>query len=268
MASRSAVALRRASVSASSVKVTLTVAIPKQYYHTEQRPDPSCQVQARDFDRRQVNISSLEARGASPRARSRSGRSSAGSAPPPRSFTGCSIRRTRPSRSTRCSACYVCSTATWISSWCGRGRRSTNERRSVRAGHTRHVFGRQAPGRCVRTREELEAPARSAMICHGDSAATSRRRCGRTHLPGSQRRHLGIRWSRRHDVRMRTTLTLEPDVAARLKQEIRRSGKGLKALVNEVLRLGLGLSGKPGRAPSSRCDLTLSGSSLLSSSTG
>jgi hypothetical protein len=46
---------------------------------------------------------------------------------------------------------------------------------------------------------------------------------------------------------MRTTLTLEPDVAARLKQEIRRSGKGLKALVNEALRLGLGLTGKPAR---------------------
>lgn len=48
---------------------------------------------------------------------------------------------------------------------------------------------------------------------------------------------------------MRTTLTLEPDVAARLKQEVRRSGKGLKTLVNEALRLGLGLSGKPVRAP-------------------
>ena len=48
---------------------------------------------------------------------------------------------------------------------------------------------------------------------------------------------------------MRTTLTLEPDVAARLKQEIRRSGKGLKTLVNEALRLGLGLSGKPPRPP-------------------
>ena len=46
---------------------------------------------------------------------------------------------------------------------------------------------------------------------------------------------------------MRTTLTLEPDVAARLKQEIRRSGKGLKTLVNEALRLGLGLTGKPVR---------------------
>jgi len=48
---------------------------------------------------------------------------------------------------------------------------------------------------------------------------------------------------------VRTTLTLEPDVAARLKQEIRRSGKGLKTLVNEALRLGLGLSGKPVPAP-------------------
>jgi hypothetical protein len=48
---------------------------------------------------------------------------------------------------------------------------------------------------------------------------------------------------------MRTTLTLEPDVASRLKQEIRRSGKSLKALVNEALRLGLGLSGKPARGP-------------------
>ena len=48
---------------------------------------------------------------------------------------------------------------------------------------------------------------------------------------------------------MRTTLTLEPDVAARLKQETRRSGKSLKALVNEALRLGLGLSGKLVRPP-------------------
>jgi hypothetical protein len=43
---------------------------------------------------------------------------------------------------------------------------------------------------------------------------------------------------------VRTTLTLEPDVAARLEQETRRTGKGLKAVVNEALRLGLGLSGR------------------------
>jgi hypothetical protein len=48
---------------------------------------------------------------------------------------------------------------------------------------------------------------------------------------------------------MRTTLTLEADVAARLEQEIRRSGKGLKRVVNEALRLGLGLAGKPVRVP-------------------
>lgn len=48
---------------------------------------------------------------------------------------------------------------------------------------------------------------------------------------------------------MRTTLTLERDVAERLRQEMRRSGKAMKTLVNEALRLGLGLSGKPARPP-------------------
>ena len=48
---------------------------------------------------------------------------------------------------------------------------------------------------------------------------------------------------------MRTTLTLDRDVAGRLRSEIRRTGKSLKAAVNEALRLGLGLAGKPPRAP-------------------
>jgi len=48
---------------------------------------------------------------------------------------------------------------------------------------------------------------------------------------------------------MRTTLTLDPDVAERIRQEVRRSGKALKAVVNEALRHGLGLTGKPARAP-------------------
>ena len=47
---------------------------------------------------------------------------------------------------------------------------------------------------------------------------------------------------------MRTTLTLERDVAERLRQEIRRTGRGLKAIVNEALRLGLGGAGRPARA--------------------
>ena len=48
---------------------------------------------------------------------------------------------------------------------------------------------------------------------------------------------------------MRTTLTLEPDVAARLKNEVRRTGRPFKAVVNDALRRGLGLAGKPVRSP-------------------
>jgi hypothetical protein len=49
---------------------------------------------------------------------------------------------------------------------------------------------------------------------------------------------------------VRTTLTLERDVAERLKQEMRRTGKGLKATLNEALRRGLQMSGA--RAPRRR----------------
>ena len=38
---------------------------------------------------------------------------------------------------------------------------------------------------------------------------------------------------------MRTTLTLDDDVAAKLKAEMRRSGKTFKETVNEFLRLAL-----------------------------
>lgn len=44
---------------------------------------------------------------------------------------------------------------------------------------------------------------------------------------------------------MRTTLTIDPDVAARLDREMKRSGLGLKAVVNEALRVGLGMTDKP-----------------------
>jgi hypothetical protein len=46
---------------------------------------------------------------------------------------------------------------------------------------------------------------------------------------------------------MRTTLTLEPDVAERLANEMKRTGRSLKAAVNDALRIGLGLSGKRAR---------------------
>ena len=48
---------------------------------------------------------------------------------------------------------------------------------------------------------------------------------------------------------MRTTLTLERDVADSVRREMRRSGKGLKAVVNHALRMGLGLSAKQVRPP-------------------
>jgi hypothetical protein len=38
---------------------------------------------------------------------------------------------------------------------------------------------------------------------------------------------------------MRTTLTLEDDVAAKLKAEARRSGRPFRAIVNDTLRRGL-----------------------------
>jgi hypothetical protein len=48
---------------------------------------------------------------------------------------------------------------------------------------------------------------------------------------------------------MRTTLTLDRDVAERIKQEMRRTGRGLKAVVNDVLRRGFGAAGRPRKAP-------------------
>ena len=48
---------------------------------------------------------------------------------------------------------------------------------------------------------------------------------------------------------VRTTLTLDRDVADSLKKEMRRSGSGLKATINEALRRGLRVSGRPARAP-------------------
>ncbi len=46
---------------------------------------------------------------------------------------------------------------------------------------------------------------------------------------------------------MRTTLSLDEDVAKLLRREIRRSGASLKAAVNHFLRLGLMASGKQER---------------------
>ncbi|HET7441123.1 MAG TPA: hypothetical protein VFJ47_07475 [Terriglobales bacterium] len=46
---------------------------------------------------------------------------------------------------------------------------------------------------------------------------------------------------------MRTTLTIDDDIARLLRQEIRRSGDSLKKVVNHFLRLGLTNSSRPSR---------------------
>lgn len=53
--------------------------------------------------------------------------------------------------------------------------------------------------------------------------------------------HLDIKNGRHHDVItvMRTTLTLDPDVADQLKERAKHEGKSFKDLVNEYLRRGM-----------------------------
>jgi hypothetical protein len=48
---------------------------------------------------------------------------------------------------------------------------------------------------------------------------------------------------------VRTTLTLDDDVAALLNKEVRRSGEPFKQVVNRYLRLGLTASKQPPRKP-------------------
>ena len=50
---------------------------------------------------------------------------------------------------------------------------------------------------------------------------------------------------------MRTTLTLDPDVAAQLKRTMRSRGDTLKATVNAALRAGLALLSTPPSTPPS-----------------
>jgi hypothetical protein len=48
---------------------------------------------------------------------------------------------------------------------------------------------------------------------------------------------------------MRTTLTLDDDVAKMLEKEVRRTGDSFKEVVNETLRLGLAAAKQPPRKP-------------------
>ena len=51
-----------------------------------------------------------------------------------------------------------------------------------------------------------------------------------------------------HDVYMRTTLTLDPDVAAKAKKSAARMGKPFKNVINSALRIGLDEMLKPAAA--------------------
>ena len=48
---------------------------------------------------------------------------------------------------------------------------------------------------------------------------------------------------------MRTTLTIDSDVEQLLQREMRRTNRSMKAVVNDALRVGLGIRGKPPRVP-------------------
>jgi hypothetical protein len=48
---------------------------------------------------------------------------------------------------------------------------------------------------------------------------------------------------------VRTTLSLDDDVARLLQQEARRSGASFKSVVNQVLRLGLAAAKRPAHKP-------------------
>ena len=48
---------------------------------------------------------------------------------------------------------------------------------------------------------------------------------------------------------MRTTLTIDPDVAERLRQKTASGRQSLKQVINESLRIGLGIKRKPSRRP-------------------
>ena len=52
-----------------------------------------------------------------------------------------------------------------------------------------------------------------------------------------------------HDVSVRTTLTIDDDIAARLDSEARRTGASMKQLVNELLRHALAARRRPERRP-------------------
>lgn len=61
--------------------------------------------------------------------------------------------------------------------------------------------------------------------------------------------HLDARKARHHDVWVRTTLTLDPDVARMLQEEAHRLRKPFKDVVNDAIRRGLAPQRRAATAP-------------------
>ena len=68
---------------------------------------------------------------------------------------------------------------------------------------------------------------------------------GRDSIGRSQHKHLDAEYYSHYDAAMRTTLTIDDDLARELKALARCSGKSFKAVVNEVMRNGLTTGEKP-----------------------
>lgn len=87
---------------------------------------------------------------------------------------------------------------------------------------------------------------------HDTAGATGVTQFGRQPFPrvvwGRLARHLDITNREHHDVDVRTTLTLDEDVAHRLVELARLSGASFKQVVNQTLRAGLQGTQKPGPA--------------------
>jgi hypothetical protein len=71
---------------------------------------------------------------------------------------------------------------------------------------------------------------------------------------GHHRHHLDIIVSRHHDVNVRTTLTLDPDVAKLLEEETRRQRRPFKHVVNDAIRRGLAPATRRKKAPAFRVE--------------
>jgi predicted transcriptional regulator len=76
-----------------------------------------------------------------------------------------------------------------------------------------------------------------------------------------KKKHLDIKIIKHHDVLMRTTLTLDDDLAERLKEIARQGDRSFKEVTNEVIRRGLSVGEDqvegvaPFRVEASECGL-------------